>query len=460
MERHLIYVIDDEASIREGIVMAFRKLYRVEAFATAEDALETMTIAHPDLVLLDVFLPGMDGMEALRQIRQSHPDTLVVMVTALGETERVVSAMRMGAYDYVVKPIHPDTLEITIRNALKTVALKKEVDRLQETCLEDQFPWFVGESKQIRGVMDFVKKVAMSPDTPVLILGGTGTGKELIARAIHLNSPNFSGPLVAVNCAAIPKELFESELFGYEQGAFSGARAGGKRGLIEEAANGTLFFDEVGDLAMDAQAKLLRFLEDGNFYHVGGTKLKKVQTKIISATNKNLEQMVGQGLFREDLYYRLAVIRVEVPSLNTRPEDILPLARRFLAQFALKFGKHFTSISTQAEKVLLDFSWRGNVRELKNVMERGVLTGNGPQLSVDDLGIAIPMEAKDSSTTHSVLPGMPSSGIDLTAVLEEAERHYMMEALKLAGGNESQAARLLNLNHHTFRYRKKKLRME
>ncbi|MBE9569362.1 MAG: sigma-54-dependent Fis family transcriptional regulator, partial [Proteobacteria bacterium] len=330
MITYSIYIVDDEVTIREGITMALEADYRVEAFSTAETAIDAMKNDPPDLVLLDIGLPGMNGIEALRTIKNLYPDILVVMITAYEDVNTVISAMKLGAYDYVVKPIYMDGLEVTIRNALETVRLRKEVQILQERYLKQNLPCFIGESNAIHDVMEFVGMVAKSPDTPILILGETGTGKELIASAIHFRSPNFKGPLMTVNCAAIPKDLVESELFGYEKGAFSGASASGKKGLVEDAANGTLFLDEVGDLSLEAQAKLLRFLEEGEFYRIGGTKKLQVQTRVVSATNKDLDSMIEKGLFRNDLYFRLGVIKVQIPSLNERPDDILPLAKHFL----------------------------------------------------------------------------------------------------------------------------------
>ncbi|MGD9076436.1 MAG: sigma-54 dependent transcriptional regulator, partial [Desulfobacteraceae bacterium] len=272
MISYSIYVVDDENTIREGVTMALEANYQVEAFATAETAIDAMKDRPPDLVLLDIGLPGMDGIEALGKIKDFYPDVVIIMITAYEDINTVISAMKLGAYDYVVKPLHMDALEVPVRNALETIRLRKEVQTLQEEYLKENLPCIVGESSAIQDVMGFIGMVAKSPDTPILLIGETGTGKELIAHAIHYRSPNFKGPFMTVNCAAIPKDLIESELFGYEKGAFSGARASGKKGLIEEAANGTLFLDEVGDLSFEAQAKLLRFLEAGEFYRVGSTK--------------------------------------------------------------------------------------------------------------------------------------------------------------------------------------------
>lgn len=462
MIRYSIYVVDDEQTIREGIRIALERDYDVQTFSTAEPAIETVKHDPPDLVLLDIGLPGMDGIEALGEIKDLSPSTIAIMITAYEDINSVLSAMKLGAYDYVVKPIHMDALEVTIGNAIETIRLRKEVQILQEQFLKENVPCFIGESNAIQDVMELIGVVAKSPDTPILIVGETGTGKELIASAIHYRSPNFKGPFIAVNCGAIPKDLVESELFGYEKGAFSGASASGKKGLIEQAVNGTLFLDEVGDLSPEAQAKLLRFLEEGEFYRVGGTKKIHIPTRVVSATNKDLEGMIEKGLFRNDLYFRLGVVKVQVPSLNERPDDVLPLASHFLLEFSHKFGKTFTGISDSAESALLGHRWTGNVRELKNVIERGVLIGKGPGLTVQDLGIAVVEggEIPDQINKETSSPPIPPTGIDLASIQESLERHYIEEALRIAGGNESKAARLLNMNHHTFRYRRKKLQLE
>ncbi|MDY6953092.1 MAG: sigma-54 dependent transcriptional regulator [Thermodesulfobacteriota bacterium] len=460
MISYSIYIVDDEETIREGITMALEPDYLVEGFASAETAMATMKKNPPDLMLLDIGLPGMTGLEALAEVKALHPDVLVIMITAYEDIETVVSAMKLGAYDYVVKPIHMDGLEVTISKALKTVQLRKEVRLLQEKYLRENLPCFIGESNVIQDVMDFIGRVAKSPDTPILILGGTGTGKELIAQAIHCRSPHFEGPMVTVNCGAIPHDLIESELFGYEKGAFSGASTSGKKGLVEEAEEGTLFLDEVGDLGMAAQAKLLRFLEDGEFYRLGGTKKLRVQTRVVSATNKDLEMMIQQGDFRRDLYYRLAVIKVEVPSLDKRPDDIIPIARHFLVAFSQKHDRAFRGLSVEAERALNELPWEGNVRELRNVIERAVLVGKEPEITLKDLGIEAARKGQTAprDKTEGFAP-LPPTGIDLTSVQESLERHYIEEALKMARGNESKAAKLLNINHHTFRYRKKKLQI-
>ena len=458
MLAYSVYIVDDEESLAKGIALGLPKEYQANSFTTAESALEAMTTDPPDLVLLDIGLPGMNGVEALSILRKKYPDIVVIMITAFEDIKTVIAAMRLGAYDYVVKPIQMDTLEVTVKNALESIRLRKEVQALQAKYLQENLPFFIGESKVIQDVMAYIDNVAKSPDTPILILGESGTGKELMASAIHFRSPNFQGPLVTVNCAAIPKDLLESELFGYEKGAFSGATQSGKKGLVEQAADGTLFLDEIGDLSLDAQAKLLRFLESGEFYKVGGTKKRHIQTRVVSATNKDLVKMIDDGAFREDLYFRIGVIRLEVPSLNKRPDDILPIAKHFLVEFGKKFGKSFVGITPQAEEILQHIKWRGNVRELRNIIERATLIAKGAELTVEDLGPQKLNPALDATQAPEKLnPTIPSSGIDLPTLLESIEKQYVEEALRVTNGNETKAAKLLFFKYSTLRYRRRML---
>jgi DNA-binding NtrC family response regulator len=454
-----LFIVDDEETIRRTLTIALEGRFRLADFPDAESAIAAARVDPPDLVLLDLGLPGMSGIEAIPAFRAIAPEILIVVITAYEDVKSVVSAMKSGAYDYVVKPLDIDTLEMSIGNALESIRLKKEVQALQERYLRENLPCFIGESNTIRDVMEFVGLLARSPDTPVLILGETGTGKELIASAIHYRSPNFRGPLISVNCAAIPTELIESELFGYEKGAFSGASAAGKKGMVEQAEGGTLFLDEVGDLSPEAQAKLLRFLEEGEYYRVGGTRKLTVRARVVSATNKNLQELIGKGLFREDLYYRLAVARVELPSLTERQDDIIPIALHFLLEFNRKFGRSFTGISRDAREALIRYPWKGNVRELRNFVERGVLVGKGPELTRGDLGLGDENVSVDRPPTAEEIlhPLLPPEGVDLPEAHDSVDRHFFGEALRLTGGNETQAALLLRINYSTFRYRRRKL---
>jgi len=462
MSSYSIYIVDDEAVARDGLKLALKKKnYHVAAFDSAESALKAMDECPPDLVLLDIGLPGLGGVEALEIIKNRHPEVIVVMITAYEDVPTVVSSMKNGAYEYVVKPVQMDALLVILRNAFETIAMRKEIQALHEKYLRENLPCFIGESDAIQDVMVLVAKVAQSPDTPILILGDTGTGKEIIAKAVHYRSPNFKGPMVAVNCAAMPKELIESELFGYERGAFTGAERSGKEGLVEKAAGGTLFLDEVGDLSAEAQVKLLRFLDTGEYYRVGGTRKRAVKTRIISATNRDLAALMQAGEFRRDLYHRFAVVKLEVPTLRERRDDIVPMAKYFLLEYSQKLEKSFTGITTEALAALKEYDWPGNVRELKNLIERGVLLSEGPELKLEDLGLT-KIDTREKAglpgdgNGHN-LPPVSSSGIDLTAIIADIEKSYFDQALKLAKGNESKAALMLNLSRDKFRYRRQKL---
>jgi DNA-binding NtrC family response regulator len=460
MMPYSIYVVDDEPVVRRGLSLALKKKgYHVDSYAMAETALAALKKKQPDLILLDIGLPGLSGLEALQEIKRLYPDIIVIMITAYEDVHTVVSAMKHGAREYVVKPIQMDALLVILQNAFDTIAMRKEIQAVHEKYLKENLPCFVGESNVIQDVMEIIKKVAQSPDTPILIQGKTGTGKELVAKAIHYRSPNARGPLVAVNCAAIPRELIESELFGYEKGAFSGADKTGKIGMVEKARGGTLFLDEVGDLSNEAQAKLLRFLEEGEYYRLGGTRKRTARTRIISATNKDIGGLIGDGLFRQDLYFRLAVVKIEVPSLNARRDDIAPIARHFLVEFSRKFGKTFTHIDTEAQFALKEFDWSGNVRELKNVIERGVLLADGPVLALENLFLqpVCRNELKNEIDRNAGLPALAPSGIDFSAVLHNIEKTYFDRALQMADDNESKAAQLLGLSRDKFRYRRQKL---
>lgn len=459
MTRYAVAIVDDEESIRDSLEMVLSEDYTISCFPDAESFLLSLKKSSPDLVLMDIGLPAMNGIDALNIAKQRIPDLPVIMITAFEDIQMVIRSMKKGAFDFILKPINPDILELTLQKAVASIALRKEVKLLQEKYLKDHEPVFIGESKHIEDVMDFIHTVAKSPDTPIMIMGETGTGKELIAKAIHARSPLFQGPFVAVNCSAFPDELIESELFGYDEGAFSGAKRQGKKGLIEEADNGTLFLDEVADLSLAGQAKLLRFLENGEFYKVGSTKKHTVKVRIVSATNKNLEELMEKDLFRKDLFFRLCVVKAKIPSLNERKEDIPALARYFLFQFNQKFKKNVVAISLEAENLLLSHPFAGNVRELKNMIERAALIAKTGTLTGEDLGIQeiLPAGTPAPDKLSEIPVSIPEQGLNLTGMLENIEKKYMEQALLLTRGNESKAARLLKMNHHTFRYKLKKI---
>jgi len=452
--RFAIHLIDDEDSIRDSLCLALGAEFDITASATAAEGLAAVDSCPPDIILLDVGLPDRSGLDILEDLRRSAPHALIIIITAYEDVATAVRAMKNGAADYLLKPIPMQALRHTLERATTLLQLGKETRLLQAQALREHMPFFIAESDAIAGVMDLVRRVAQSPDTPVLIEGETGTGKELLASAIHLHSPRFRGPFVAVNCAALPRELLESELFGYAPGAFSGADRRGKKGLVATADGGTLFLDEIAELPLEGQAKMLRFLQSGEFYPVGAAAQQTVHTRIIAATNRDLEACVAQGSFRQDLFFRLAVVRLRVPALAQRRADILPMARAFLHEFATKFGRSITGLTPQAEAQLLAHSWPGNVRELKNLMERVALLAPGPEITETDLGLS------PQAACRLELPPLDSSGLNLPDLLAHIEARYLREALELARGNESQAARLLGMTRDTFRYRRAKLEGE
>ncbi|MCF6247889.1 MAG: sigma-54 dependent transcriptional regulator [Desulfobacula sp.] len=457
MIRYSIAIVDDEETIRDSLELILSDEYDVRLYEDAESFVPKLDKLLPDIILMDIGLPGISGIQALEIVKSKTQDLPVIMVTAYEDINMVIKSMKIGAYDFILKPINPDILELTIKKAIASIALIKEVKLLQEKYLKENEPCFIGESQNIENIMDFIDMVSKSSDTPVMVLGETGTGKELIARAIHARSPVFQGPFVAINCSAFPEDLIESELFGYEPGAFSGAKRQGKKGMIEIAANGTLFLDEVADLSPAGQAKLLRFLESGKFYKVGGTKEYRIKTRVVSATNKDIQVLVEKEKFRKDLFFRLCVVKASIPSLNDRKEDIVPLAKHFLYEYNQKFSKKIKGFSDQAWTLLLSHSFTGNVRELKNIIERAVLISKDKQILDSDLGLISNEESLFNNNGLSTADiHLAPEGIDLSIHLTAVEKKYMAQAMVLAKGNESQAARLLNMNHHTFRYRWKK----
>lgn len=452
-----IYVVDDEAALTDSMVEALQPEFTALGFYTAENALQTVRDDPPDLVLLDIGLPGMSGIEALAEFKKLWPDMPVIMITAYEDTQTIVRAMKNGAYDYVVKPVDMDMLEVTIHNAMQSVRLRREFQELQDACLKENMPVIAGRSKAFQEVIETVTRIARSPDTPVLIEGESGTGKELLSKAIHFRSPLFKGPLVALNCAALPKDLVESELFGYEPGAFSGASTQGKKGVVEEADGGTLFLDEIGDLGLEAQAKLLRFLDSGEFSRLGSPKCRRVKIRIVAATNKNLMNEMARGNFRQDLYYRIGVVKITVPSLSQRPCDIVPIALHFLCALSDKLGRHFTGLTKEAEKKLQQHDWPGNIRELKNIIERAVLMAEGPEVTAGDLFLEVRDMPQEAAFGREAVPEiLPAAGVDLDGILINLQKKYMETALRQTGGNEAGAAALLGIKYTTFRYHRKK----
>lgn len=452
MRKTKILVVDDEHLIRWSLEQNLKKQgYEVVSAGNGEDALRIAREEQPDLMLLDIQLPGISGLEVLEKIKEQDEEIIVIMVTAHGALETAVHAMRLGAYDYINKPFNLDEMAIVIRKALETSDLRREVQRLRgEQAKKFGSPDIIGTSRHMKNVLDMMEKVAKSDASTVLVQGESGTGKELVAKWIHYKSARAERPFVAINCAAVPATLLESELFGHEKGAFTDAKAM-KKGLFELADGGTVFLDEIGDMEMGMQAKLLRFLEERTFRRIGGTKSFSVDVRIISATNRDLLKAIEEKSFRNDLYYRLQVIPIFLPPLRERRDDILTLTNHFIETFNNEFNKHVTGISKMAEKLLLDYNWPGNIRELKNVIERAIILGNDETLLLEHLPLEI--VAKASSQAGGITTfKLPPEGIDI----EEVEKELIRQALEISEWNQSKAAKKLNLGIDAFRYRMKK----
>jgi len=451
MKLNKILVVDDEHLIRWSLEQNLKKQgYEVIMAGTGEDALQMVREHQPDLVLLDIQLPGISGIEVLEKVKDFDEDIIVIMLTAHGGLETAVNAMRLGAYDYVSKPFNLDELTIIIRKALENSDLKQEVVRLR-TETKKSAPNIIGSSSQTKYLMEVLEKVARSEASTVLVQGESGTGKELVAKWIHYSSNRAEKPFIAINCAAVPATLLESELFGHEKGAFTDAKAT-KKGLFELADGGTVFLDEIGDMEMGMQAKLLRFLEDRSFRRIGGARVYTVDVRIISATNKDLQKSIEEKSFRNDLYYRLQVIPIFLTPLRERREDVIALAQHFVELYNKDFNKKVQGIAGMAERMLLDYSWPGNVRELKNVIERAIILGNDDTLLLEHLPLEIVSRAATPGAAPMSAFRLPPEGIDI----EEVEKELIRQALEITEWNQSKAAKKLTLGIDAFRYRMKK----
>lgn len=454
-----ILVVDDQESIRHFISKNLEdEGYDVKCASGGKEALAAIRGTAPDLVLLDLRLPDVNGLEVLRRSREEDKDLCVIIMTAFGDVESAVKAMKYGAFDYVNKPINLDQLQLMVEKALESQTLRRELKHLRERRFSKDF--IKGQSPQILKVYEIVDQVATSESTSVLIEGESGTGKELIANLIHEQSARRERPFLEINCAAIPRELLESELFGHERGAFTDAKTQ-KQGLLEMADGGTVFLDEVGEMGLNIQVKLLRVLERMCFKRVGGTKDIEVSVRIISATNRDLEDLVRKGRFREDLYYRLKVIPIKVPALRERREDIIPLAKHFMHEFNKAFGRNFTSISPEAEKILLEYPWPGNIRELRNLFERTVLLENAATIEPRHLKLSVGDRSEDGRSVASRIDeilsagDLPAGGIPLESLIEEIERSLIAKAYRWANHNQSKTAQLLKMKRDRLRYRMK-----
>ncbi|MGE5486966.1 MAG: sigma-54-dependent transcriptional regulator [bacterium] len=449
MIRKRILVVDDDESLRRVMQVQLQQSgYDAAAAASGAEALERLATVPVDLVLTDLKMPGMSGLDLLKRIRAEYPEVIVVLITAYGAVETAVEAMRSGAYDYVTKPVNIDELKIVLDRALEHLTLLQEVRTLRSS-LDDKygFEHILGRSSALLYVLDMASRAAQT-DSTVLIRGETGTGKELLAKAIHFNSPRKDKPFVTINCGAIPKDLLESELFGHLKGSFTGATAH-KKGKVELADGGTLFLDEIGELPLELQVKLLRLLQQGEIEKIGATEPQIVDVRVIAATHRNLVAMTEDGTFREDLYYRLAVIPLEMPPLRERAEDIPELVDHFLLKTKVKHKREKLTLPASLLPYFSAYRWPGNIRELENVIERLVVLTRGDEITLNDLPDFLRRERPSLDALHLDLP---EEGISLEAV----ERELILRALKKFNWNQTQAAKYLDLSRKTLIYRMEK----
>ncbi|HLB25741.1 MAG TPA: sigma-54 dependent transcriptional regulator [Nitrospirota bacterium] len=446
-----ILVVDDEPGMRSLLSKVLIKGgYFVNAFEAGEEALQTLSEEEYDLAILDIEMPGMNGIELLKRIKQKDPSLSVVMITAYGSLQSAVEAMRQGAYDYLSKPFEMEEIKLVVEKALERERLIKENRELHRE-LEEQyrFTGIIGRSPKMEEVYELVSRVA-GTNASVLIQGESGTGKELVARSIHYNSRRKGKPLVILNCAALAEGVLESELFGHEKGAFTGAIKK-KAGRFELAHEGTLFLDEIGEIPVTTQLKLLRVLQEHEFERVGGEKTIKVDVRIIAATNKDLMAMVREGRFREDLYYRLNVVTINIPPLRERRDDVAELAQFFLKKFSAETGKHIAAIDPVAMEMLSRYDWPGNVRELENIIERAVVLEKGDTVTPASLPLTLRFEEEGHGEAR-----LTAGTGTLTDVLEDLERQLIVKALKDCGGSQTAAAASLGLKRSTLRYKLEK----
>ena len=425
-----VLVVDDEPTVLLETSASLKRHYDVLTASRAEDAERMIGEQRVDLILTDLRLPGKDGIALLESLKATHPDLPVVLMSGHGTIEEAVKAIRLGAVDFVEKPFGPERLQVTVERALELKALQRENERLRSLAgVADEM---IGKSRALDQIRAEVAKVAKS-DAKVLVTGESGTGKELVARAIHRLSPRSRGPFEKLNCAALPKDLVESELFGYEKGAFTGATQM-KRGRLEAADQGTLFLDEVGDMSLDTQAKFLRAIETGEIERLGGTRTIGVDTRIVAATNKDLPAEIQSGRFREDLYYRLNVVPIHIPPLRARKDDVPLLVAHFVARFGAEHGRGPRSVSKEALERLAGYSWPGNIRELKNLIERLLIMTDGDAIGPADVEDALPVDTGDE----------PPS--EIRAARDKAERDTILSMLRECQWNVSEAARRLGMD--------------
>ncbi len=450
-----ILVVDDEESIREFLDIMLRKEgYEVTCVEDGQKAIDTLKKKSFDLLISDLQMPHVTGIELLKHCREAYPDLLFMMITAFGTAESAVEAMKMGAYDYITKPFKIDEVRINIANALRSRNLEVENRVLRkELQKEYSFQNLVGNSEAMHKIFELIRKVSDSP-TNVLVTGESGTGKEMVAKAIHYNSPLKDRPFVSVNCGAIPENLVESELFGHKKGSFTGAISD-KDGLFEVADGGTLFLDEIGELPLSSQVRILRAIQEKTVRRVGGTEDIKVEVRIIAATNRDLEFMVQQGTYRQDLYYRLNVINIRTPALRERRDDIPLLASHFLQKYSERFNKAIQTISKEAMDLLRKYDFPGNVRELENIIERTVALESGATVLPESLPQFVNTPSGRKMVSSDGIE-ITDDGIDLQKVLDQLEKELLVKAIHQANGVKKRAAKLLGITFRSMRYRVEK----
>lgn len=454
-----ILVVDDEENIRTIIKRAFQKEgFMVNTASSGNEALKELTRTSYDLVITDLKMPDGDGINLLKQIHSLYPETMVMVITAYASTESAVEAMKAGAIDYIVKPINIEELRIIVRNALEKKILKEENIRLKKELYERySFHNIVGKSKKIREIFSLIEKIAPTNST-VLITGESGTGKELVAKAIHFSSQRKDQPFVSINCGALPENLLESELFGHVKGSFTGAYTD-KKGLFEVAHKGTILLDEISEMSLWMQVKLLRVLQEKKIRRVGGTEEKEVDVRIIASTNVDLSEKIKEGKFREDLYYRLNVIRINLPPLRDRREDIPLLVEHFIKIYNQKTGKNIKGIKEDALKILEAYHWPGNVRELENCIERAVVFETSDYITPDSIDENVKLFVLSNSFPFPSIstPGITEEGLDFEGYINQVKKKIIEEALAISNNEFLKASRLLKMSYRSFRYYVKKL---
>jgi len=454
MIKDKILVADDEQSMREFLdIMLKKEGYKVSLASNGEEVVKLIDNDLFDLVLLDIRMPKLDGLSALKRIKAIAPETIVIMITAYASADTAIKAMKEGAYDYITKPFKVEEIKLIIKNALEKKNLQKE-NILLKKVVRDRYHFgnIIGQSPKMVDLYDLLEKVSPTK-TNILIAGESGTGKELVAKAIHYNSPRKEKPFVTLNCGAIPESLIESELFGHMKGAFTDAIAT-KKGLFEVADEGTIFLDEISELPLLMQVKLLRVLQDKEFKRVGGTEDIRVDVRIISATNKDLEEAVKEKRFREDLFYRLNVIQIKLPPLRDRKEDVQILASHFLKKYTEELNKNILKISPEALQILLDYGYPGNVRELQNIIERAVALESHQELTAHNLSSYLNEQSLMRKGPIDI--DIPNEGVDLEKMVEDLERTLLLKALDKTKGIKKKAAELLHINFRSMRYRLEK----